>query len=49
MSHLHISEEVQQALAENRPVIALESTLITHGLPYPHNRDTALSMEKAAR
>ncbi|MCA9889291.1 MAG: pseudouridine-5'-phosphate glycosidase [Anaerolineae bacterium] len=49
MTKIHISEEVQQALAENRPVVALESTLITHGLPYPSNRDTALSMEKAAR
>ncbi|MCA9892875.1 MAG: pseudouridine-5'-phosphate glycosidase, partial [Anaerolineae bacterium] len=44
MTKIHISEEVQQALAENRPVVALESTLITHGLPYPSNRDTALSM-----
>lgn len=46
---LHISSEVAQALAEGQPVVALESTLITHGLPYPGNVETALSMEKAIR
>ncbi len=49
MSTLHFEEEVRVALEENRPVVALESTLITHGLPYPDNLNTALSMEAAVR
>ena len=46
---IHISEEVQQALNDGRGVVALESTIITHGMPYPQNRDTALQVEKAVR
>jgi len=46
---LHLSPEVADALAENRAVVALESTLITHGLPYPTNVETALAMEGAVR
>jgi pseudouridylate synthase len=46
---IHVSAEVTQALASGQPVVALESTLITHGLPYPGNVETALSMEKAIR
>lgn len=46
---LHISEEVAAALAAHQPVVALESTLITHGLPYPTNVETALAMENAVR
>ncbi len=49
MTNLHLDGEVHAALAENRPVVALESTLITHGLPYPDNVNTALAMEKAVR
>jgi pseudouridylate synthase len=49
MSNLDISPEVSDALSENRPVVALESTLITHGLPWPENVETALSMEAAVR
>jgi pseudouridine-5'-phosphate glycosidase len=41
--------DVQEALATGRPVVALESTVITHGLPYPHNVETALAMEAAVR
>ncbi len=41
--------EVAAALAEGQPVVALESTLITHGLPYPANIETALAMEQAVR
>ncbi|MCA0452612.1 MAG: pseudouridine-5'-phosphate glycosidase [Chloroflexi bacterium] len=48
-ANVHLSPEVQAALAENRPVVALESTLITHGLPYPTNVETALAMEAAVR
>jgi pseudouridine-5'-phosphate glycosidase len=46
---LHFSPEVEGALRDNGPVVALESTLITHGLPWPENADTALAMEAAVR
>ena len=46
---LHVSAEVADALAARRPVVALESTVITHGLPHPANVDTALAMEAAVR
>ena len=46
---LTISDEVKMALAENRPVVALESTVIAHGLPYPQNVEIALAMENAVR
>jgi pseudouridine-5'-phosphate glycosidase len=48
-AHLKIAPEVADALARHQPVVALESTVITHGLPYPANRDTALAMEAAVR
>ncbi|MBK8429770.1 MAG: pseudouridine-5'-phosphate glycosidase [Chloroflexi bacterium] len=44
-----IHPEGQVALLEARPVVALESTVITHGLPYPQNLQTALNMEAAVR
>ena len=44
-----INPEVQTALSNNQAVVALESTLITHGLPYPTNVETALAMEAAVR
>lgn len=46
---LVFSKEVSAALKQQRAVVALESTLITHGLPYPANRDIALEMEQAVR
>jgi pseudouridine-5'-phosphate glycosidase len=46
---LHLSPEVEAALREGRGVVALESTLITHGLPWPANAETALAMEAAVR
>ncbi len=46
---LAVSDEVQQALAKGQPVLALESTLITHGLAWPHNLETALAIETAVR
>jgi pseudouridine-5'-phosphate glycosidase len=46
---LFISDEVRAALAEQRPVVALESTVISHGLPYPHNLDLARAMEREIR
>jgi pseudouridine-5'-phosphate glycosidase len=46
---LHVSPEVADALRGGRAVVALESTLITHGLPHPANVETALAMEAAVR
>ena len=46
---LTINDEVNAALHSGKPVVALESTLITHGLPYPTNVETALAMEAAVR
>jgi len=46
---LEINPEVKQALIQNRAVVALESTIITHGMEYPINRDTALAVEKIVR
>lgn len=43
---VHIHPEVQQALANNKPVVALESTIISHGMPYPQNVETALAVEQ---
>ncbi len=47
--YLFISDEVRAAVAENRPVVALESTIISHGMPYPQNVETALSVEATVR
>ena len=46
---LDISPEVQQALDEGKPVVALESTIISHGMPYPQNKETALKVEQIIR
>ncbi len=46
---LDVNPEVAQALAEGRPVVALESTIISHGMPYPQNVQTALQVEKIIR
>lgn len=47
--HLDISPEVRRALDEGRPVVALESTIISHGMPYPRNVETALLVEQTIR
>ena len=47
--YLDIAPEVQKALDEGRPVVALESTIISHGMPYPQNVETALNVEKIIR
>ena len=47
--YLDIAPEVAQAVAEGRPVVALESTIISHGMPYPQNVETALNVEKIIR
>ena len=44
-----LGEEVAEALAAGRPVVALESTIITHGMPYPESLATALSVEEEVR
>lgn len=46
---LAIAEEVADALANARPVVALESTVIAHGLPYPRNVETAMAVEAEVR
>jgi pseudouridine-5'-phosphate glycosidase len=46
---VQLSADVEAALRDGRPVVALESTLITHGLPWPANAATALEMEAAVR
>lgn len=47
--YLNISEEVRTAVSEKKPVVALESTIISHGMPYPQNYETALDVEKTVR
>ena len=47
--YLDIKPEVKQALEEGKPVIALESTIISHGMPYPRNVETALAVEEVIR
>ena len=47
--YLDIAPEVQEALAAGKPVVALESTIISHGMPYPKNVETALLVEQTIR
>ena len=47
--YLDISPEVKAALNEGKPVVALESTIISHGMPYPKNVETALRVEQTIR
>ena len=47
--YLDILPEVAEALASGRPVVALESTIISHGMPYPQNVETALKVEQIIR
>ena len=46
---MHVSDEVASALAESRPVVALESTIISHGLPRPENLRVAIEVEDIVR
>ena len=46
---LDMTEEVSDARNDNRPVLAMESTIISHGMPYPENVETALRVEEIAR
>jgi len=47
--HLDILPEVKYALNNNLPAVAFESTIISHGMPYPQNKETALQVEKIVR
>lgn len=46
---IHLPDHIRAALAAGQPVVALESTVISHGLPYPHNLDLARAMEQEIR
>ena len=48
-AYLDVNPEVAAALAEGKPVVALESTIISHGMPYPQNVETALNVERIIR
>ena len=48
-SYLDLNEEVREALETGKPVVALESTIISHGMPYPKNVQTAVSVENVIR
>ena len=47
--YLDVAPEVREALAAGKPVVALESTIISHGMPYPQNVETALNVERIVR
>ncbi len=49
MKYLDYSDEVRDALENNKPIVALESTIISHGMPYPKNVETALMVEDEVR
>lgn len=46
---LRLSPEVLAAITRKAPVVALESTIISHGMPYPHNKLCALEVEEVVR
>ena len=45
-NHIILSENIELALKERRPVVGLETTIISHGMPFPENVRTALEVEK---
>jgi len=47
--HIEIQPDIREALEAQRPVVALESTIITHGMPWPQNMETALAVEDTVR
>lgn len=47
--YLDVTDEIKDALAHNRPVVALESTILSHGMPYPENLDFAAKVEQVIR
>jgi len=48
-NYLDINEEIMSAISKNKPVVALESTIISHGMPYPQNVETAIRIHKIVR
>ena len=48
-THLKLAEEIQAALIQGAPIVALESTIIAHGMPYPQNVETAMAIEAEIR
>jgi pseudouridine-5'-phosphate glycosidase len=46
---LKISPEVLNAIKHHMPIVALESTIISHGMPYPHNKNCAIEVEQVVR
>jgi len=48
-NYIEIHPTIKKAIANNQPVVALESTIISHGMPYPQNKETALQVEKIVR
>ena len=46
---IDISEEIQDSIKRNTPVVALESTIISHGMPFPQNLETALEVQNIIR
>lgn len=48
-SLIDVRSDIQDALNANGPVVALESTIITHGMPYPQNLETAIEVENIVR
>jgi len=49
MNYLEINPEVSKAIKSGKAVVALESTIISHGMPYPQNLETALMLEQEVR
>ena len=47
--YLDVAPEIRQAVAANKPVVALESTILSHGMPYPQNMEFAANVEKIVR
>jgi pseudouridine-5'-phosphate glycosidase len=48
-NYIDINPVIKKAVENNQPVVALESTIISHGMPYPQNKETALEVEKIVR
>lgn len=46
---LHVAPEIKDALADGRPVVALETTIVSHGMPFPQNLETARELEEIVR
>ena len=49
IKYLSISPEVERAMSQRKPIVALESTIISHGMPYPQNVETAMRVEQTIR